>query len=119
MSNVNVNPVLMDTANYVKTVGALVNDSTKYTIKLDELSVTNIVLIKYMQDLYDKLIEMYPSFTEEFKELFTIDVIQKKLNGYTNCLKKEINFYETKVASEDCILTELDGNIKMEKNDKQ
>lgn len=104
----------MDTALYVNTVGALVNDSTKYTVNIDEVSVTNIVLLDHLQYVIDTLPNEYDKFPEEFKDKNPQEDIVKKLEGYIHCLKKQMNFYESKVISEDCILTELDGNIKIE-----
>ena len=41
----------MDTVNYVNKVGKLVNDSTKYNVKLDRVSITNLVLLLHLDKL--------------------------------------------------------------------
>lgn len=104
----------MDTANYVNQVGALINDSTKYTVDIDESSVENISVIYYLNELLTSLSTIYSTLPEDFKELYTEEYIQKKLEAYIHCLKKETNFYANKEIDEDCVLTELDGHIRLE-----
>lgn len=99
----------MDTANYVNNVGKQINDSTKYCVNLDRTSIINIVLVKHLTEVYNwleiKLAEEDSEFTEEQLS---------KIDGYINCLKKEINFFENKEIDEDCILTEVDEFIIQE-----
>lgn len=99
----------MDTANYVNNVGKQINDSTKYCVNLDRTSITNIILVKHLTEVYNwlesKLAEEDSEFTEEQLS---------KIGGYINCLKKEINFFENKEIDEDCILTEVDEFIIQE-----
>lgn len=104
----------MDTALYVNQIGSLVNDSTKYTVNIDESAVTNVSLIAHLNSVLEQLPEKWELFPEEFKEKWMVEGITKKINSYIHCMKKEMNFYTTKVETENCILTELDGNIKLE-----
>ena len=92
----------MDTVNYVNKVGKLVNDSTKYNVKLDRVSIENLVLISHFDELVKQL-------TSEQKTK-----VLKKLNNYINCLKKKINFYPEKNIKPDCILTETEKHIIQE-----
>lgn len=103
----------MDTVLYVKEVGAMVNDSTKYTINIDDTSVTNIVLINHFQSLY----EWVDTNMVAPEELEDKAIMLSKLEQYVLCLKKELNFYQSKVNVEDCILTEVEGYIKIERNE--
>jgi len=103
----------MDTALYVKEVGAMVNDSTKYTIDIDNISVTNIVLINHFQSLY----EWVNTNMVDPEEIEDREIILARLEQYALCLKKELNFYQSKVNVDDCILTEVEGYIKMETNE--
>lgn len=104
----------MDTALYVNRVGALVNDSTKYTIDIDEVSVENITLLEHLQKALLELPLKYSTFPEEFRNVWTMESIIEKLESYIHCMKKEMNFYSNKVVTEDCILTESDGHIRLE-----
>lgn len=98
----------MDVVSYVNKVGKLVNDSTKYHVKLDRTSIKNIILINHFGDLLDKL-EVDNNISEEIK-LATIT----KINNYINCLKKEMNFYPEQIIDPDCILTEVEEYIIQE-----
>lgn len=93
----------MDTVHYVNVVGKLVNDSTKYTNDIDEVSVTNIVLINHLQSLLDSGIEI----EEESR---------KKISAYILCMKKELNFYASKYVEEAYILMEDSGYVLDECN---
>lgn len=105
----------MGNAQYVNQVGKLVNDSTKYNVDIDNLSVTNIVLIAYLESMKPAIPVFQPiNLTEE--ETWTDDEIRDRLNQYIHCLKKEMNFYEGKVIVDNCVLTETDGNVKLEDN---
>ncbi|QOR57980.1 hypothetical protein [uncultured phage cr50_1] len=98
----------MDTVNYVNKVGKLVNDSTKYNVKLDRTSIENVVLISHFGDLV-KQISADTKLTEEQKTKTL-----KKVNRYINCLKKQMNFYPEKNIASDCILTEVEEHIIQE-----
>lgn len=98
----------MDTVNYVNKVGKLVNDSTKYNVKLDRTSIENVVLISHFGDLV-KQISADTKLTEEQKTKTL-----KKVNRYINCLKKQMNFYPEKNIAPDCILTEVEEHIIQE-----
>lgn len=105
----------MVNAQYVNKVGKLVNNATKFNVDIDNLSVTNIVLIRYL----DKLKKAVPTFiwTGELDEFpWTNEEILTKLDKYIHCLKKEMNFYESKVIADSCVLTETDGKIELEDN---
>lgn len=104
----------MDNAQYVNTVGKLVNDSTKFNVSIDDTSVTNIVLINHLQSLYDILPFVYENILREVP--WTLAEILERIEQFTHCLKKEINFYESKSITDNCVLTEVDGNIKIEDN---
>ena len=98
--------VKMDIANYVNKVGKLVNQSTKYNVKLDRVSITNLVLLLQLakwavNNLND----------EEFP--ITQDDVDKII-GYLHCLKKQMNFYPEKDIDSDCILTEVKEHIIQE-----
>lgn len=47
----------MELAQYVNKVGKQINDSTKMNVDIDNTSVTNLVLLVHLQELYDKLEE--------------------------------------------------------------
>lgn len=98
----------MDTVNYVNKVGKLVNDSTKYNVKLDRVSIENLVLISHFDELV-KQVNADKKLTSEQKTK-----VLKKLNNYINCLKKKINFYHEKNIKPDCILTETEKHIIQE-----
>lgn len=98
----------MDTADYVNKVGKQVNDHTKYSVKLDRISIKNIIIIPHIADIISK-VELDENIEAECKEK-----ILKKLNRYVNCLKKEMNFYPSKITDENCILTEVDNYIIQE-----
>ena len=98
----------MDTVNYVNKVGKLVNDSTKYNVKLDRVSIENLVLISHFDELV-KQVNADKKLTSEEKTK-----VLKKLNNYINFLKKKINFYPEKNIKPDCILTETEKHIIQE-----
>lgn len=98
----------MDTVNYVNKIGKLVNDSTKYNVKLDRVSIENLVLISHFDELV-KQVNADKKLTSEQKTK-----VLKKLNNYINCLKKKINFYPEKNIKPDCILTETEKHIIQE-----
>ena len=56
----------MDTVNYVNKVGKLVNDSTKYNVKLDRVSIENLVLISHFDELV-KQVNVDKKLTDEEK----------------------------------------------------
>ena len=66
----------MDTVNYVNKVGKLVNDSTKYNVKLDRVSIENLVLISHFDELV-KQVNADKKLTSEEKTK-----VLKKLNNY-------------------------------------
>lgn len=98
----------MDIVNYVNKVGKLVNDSTKYNVKLDRTSIENVILIKHFDDLIKKLQEDI-NITEEDKAKAIA-----RINSYISCMKKEMNFYPEMAIDPDCILTEVDEYIIQE-----
>lgn len=98
----------MDIADYVNKVGKQVNDHTKYSVKLDRISIKNIIIIPHIDSLITK-VELDENIEAECKEK-----ILKKLNRYVHCLKKEMNFYPSKITDENCILTEVDNYIIQE-----
>lgn len=99
----------MDTVSYVNKVGRQVNDSTKYRVTLDRTSIMNVTLIAHLTEIYNKLEQEITSDTTEFTQE---DL--NKIGGYINCMKKEMNFFETKDIVEDGILTEVDELITQE-----
>ena len=101
--------VKMDTANYVNKIGKQVNDSTKYRAHLDRTSITNLILINHLTEVYNWLEKELKKEDTEFKE----DDLNK-INNYILCLKKEMNFFEEQVIDEDCILTEVSEYIIQE-----
>lgn len=94
----------MDTANYVQQVGKLINKATKYNAKLNRTDITNIVLIKHINDLL-KFAMSKDDITEEQIN---------KLKQYVLCLKKEISLYPEMLIENDCILTETEKHIIQE-----
>lgn len=98
----------MDIVNYVNKVGQLINDHVKYSVKLDIVSIENLVIINHFNDLINKINEDV-NLTEEQKT-----EVLDKINNYINCLKKEINFYPEKVIVPDCILTEVEEHVIQE-----
>lgn len=94
----------MDTANYVQQVGKLINKATKYNTKLNRTDITNIVLIKHINDLL-KFAMSKDDITEEQIN---------KLKQYVLCLKKEISLYPEMLIENDCILTETEKHIIQE-----
>ena len=98
----------MDTVNYVNKVGKLVNDSTKYNVKLDRVSIENLVLISHFDELV-KQVNVDKKLTDEEKTKALY-----KINNYINCLKKKINFYPEKNIKPNCILTETEKHIIQE-----
>lgn len=101
--------VKMDIANYVNKVGELINQSTKYNVKLDRVSITNTVLLLHLDELVQWATDNINN--EEFP--ITQEDINK-ITEYINCLKKQINFYPEKDIDPDCILTEVDEFIIQE-----
>lgn len=101
----------MDTAVYVTNIGKQLNDQLKYTIKIDRLSIKNVILIDHLTNIYNQLETDLLSPTEDFE--FTEDDL-KKIKQYINCLKKEIKVFEVKDISDDCILTETQHYIIQE-----
>lgn len=101
--------VKMDIANYVNKVGKLVNQSTKYNVKLDRVSITNLVLLLHL----DKLAKWAANNLNDEEFPITQDDIDKII-GYIHCLKKQINFYPEKDIDPDCILTEVKEHIIQE-----
>ena len=100
---------MMDLAQYVKNVGKQINDSTKVNVDIDKGSVTNLVLISHLQDVYNWLEANSSAFDESFSQIQLV-----KVNDYINCLKKEMNFYETQDIDDNCILTETEEFIIQE-----
>lgn len=99
----------MDIANYVNKVGELVNQSTKYNVKLDRVSITNLVLLLHL----DKLSKWAANNLSNEEFPITQDDVDKII-GYIHCLKKQINFYPEKDIDPDCILTEVKEHIIQE-----
>lgn len=110
--------VKMDIANYVNKVGNLINQSTKYNVKLDRISITNVVLLSHMEKVINWMKDRVgEEITEEDIQKGYFVITQKhidKISRYLNCLKKEINFYPDKDIDEDCILTETEDHIIQE-----
>lgn len=101
----------MDHAQYVNKVGKQINDSTKMNVDIDNTSVTNIVLIPHLEVIYNQLESDLKKNDPDFP--FTQEDLIK-IGGYINCLKKQINFYETQDIDNDCILTEIEEHIIQE-----
>lgn len=101
----------MDHAQYVNKVGKQINDSTKMNVDIDNISVTNIVLIPHLETIYNQLESDLKKNDPDF--LFTQEDLVK-IGGYINCLKKQINFYEVQDIDNDCILTETEKHIIQE-----
>lgn len=101
----------MDHAQYVNKVGKQVNDSTKMNVDIDNISVTNIVLIPHLETIYNQLESDLKKNDPDFP--FTQEDLVK-IGGYINCLKKQINFYEVQDIDNDCILTETEKHIIQE-----
>lgn len=101
----------MDTANYVDKVGKLINNHTKYSVKLDKTAITNTVLIKHLQYVYDRALNDF--YNGALSEILTLEEIER-INHYIHCLKKEIKFYPEKVIDPDCIMTEVNKHIIQE-----
>lgn len=101
----------MDHAQYVNKVGKQINDSTKMNVDIDNTSVTNIVLIPYLETIYNQLESDLKKNDPDFP--FTQEDLIK-IGGYINCLKKQINFYEIQDIDNDCILTETEKHIIQE-----
>lgn len=101
----------MELVQYVNKVGKQINDSTKMNVDIDNTSVTNLVLLVHLQELYDKLEEDLKKTDPDFP--FTEEDAEK-ISKYINCLKKEINFYATIDIDDDCILTEVEEHIIQE-----
>lgn len=101
----------MDIVSYVSNVGNAINESTKYNIDVDKISIKNIILIKHLTELIDLANDLVNSI--DYTEPVTLDDINK-LKGYINCLKKEINFYPVIDVVPDCILTETEEHIIQE-----
>lgn len=101
----------MDYAQYVNKVGKQINDSTKMNVDIDNISVTNIVLIPHLETIYNQLESDLKKNDPDFP--FTQEDLVK-IGGYINCLKKQINFYEVQDIDNDCILTETEKHIIQE-----
>lgn len=101
----------MDHAQYVNKVGKQVNDSTKMNVDIDNISVTNIVLIPHLETIYNQLESDLKKNGPDFP--FTQEDLVK-IGGYINCLKKQINFYEVQDIDNNCILTEIEEHIIQE-----
>lgn len=101
--------VKMDIANYVNKVGKLVNQSTKYNVKLNRVSITNLVLLLHL----DKLAKWAANNLNDEEFPITQDDVDKII-GYLHCLKKQMNFYPEKDIDFDCILTEVKEHIIQE-----
>lgn len=101
----------MDHAQYVNKVGKQINDSTKMNVDIDNISVTNIVLIPHLETIYNQLESDLKKNDPDFP--FTQEDLIK-IGGYINCLKKQINFYEIQDIDNDCILTEIEEHIIQE-----
>ena len=101
----------MDHAQYVNKVGKQLNDSTKMNVDIDNISVTNIVLIPHLETIYNQLESDLKKNDPDFQ--FTQEDLVK-IGGYINCLKKQINFYEVQDIDNDCILTETEKHIIQE-----
>ena len=74
----------MDTVNYVNKVGKLVNDSTKYNVKLDRVSIENLVLISHFDELV-KQVNVDKKLTDEEKTK-----VLYKINNYINISQKTL-----------------------------
>lgn len=101
--------VKMEAANYVNNIGKQINDSTKYRAHLDRTSITNLVLINHLTEVYNWLEKELAKEDTEFKQS---DL--NKISNYILCMKKEMNFFENRVIDEDCILTEVSEKIIQE-----
>ena len=101
----------MDHAQYVNKVGKQINDSTKMNVDIDNISVTNIVLIPNLETIYNQLESDLKKNDPDFP--FTQEDLIK-IGGYINCLKKQINFYEIQDIDNNCILTEIEEHIIQE-----
>ena len=64
----------MDTVNYVNKVGKLVNDSTKYNVKLDRVSIENLVLISHFDELV-KQVNADKKLTSEILSFFSLLIV--------------------------------------------
>lgn len=108
----------MDIANYVNKVGYLANQSTKYNVKLDKTSITNIVLLPHIVEVLNWMKDRVgEEVTEEDTKKGHFVITQEhvdKVSRYINCLKKQINFYPEQAIDEDCILTEVEEHIIQE-----
>lgn len=93
----------MDLVQYVNKVGKQINDSTKISVEIDDISVTNIILLSHFIELRNEALHR----KDPPEVIATID---KQIN----CLKKQINFYADKDIDEDCILTEVKEHIIQE-----
>lgn len=106
----------MGHAQYVNNIGKQINNSIKFNVNPDDTSITNLVLIDHLTDVFNWLSEVvYTPITlaEVYEYDFTEDDLVK-INNYINCLKKEMNFYEVKDIDTDCILTEVEEHIIQE-----
>lgn len=99
----------MDTVNYVNNTGKLINDHIKCSAKLDRVSITNLVLVQHLNNV---LHYMKSNLTENDPLITEYNIA--RIEGYINCLKKEINFYPEKQIDNNCILTETENNIIQE-----
>lgn len=99
----------MEYAQYVNKVGKQINTSIKMNSNPDDTSITGLVLIKHLTEVYNwvesKLNEEdFPYTSEDLK----------KIERCINCLKKEMRFYEDMIIDPDCILTETEEHIIQE-----
>lgn len=95
----------MEYAQYVNKIGKQINDSIKMWVNPDDTSITGLVLIKHLTELYNWM-ELKP-------DDFTVDDLNE-IERYINCLKKEMRFYQDMVIDSDCILTETEEHIIQE-----
>lgn len=98
----------MEYVEYVNKTGKLINNSTKYSVDLDRVSIVNLVICSHLHKVMKWL-----STTTEFSNEEKLE-ITSKISNYILCLKKEINFYPEKVIDPDCILTETEKHIIQE-----
>lgn len=99
----------MEYAQYVNKIGKQINTSIKMSSNPDDVSITGLVLIKHLTEVYNWV----ESKLSEPDTEYTSDDL-KKIERYINCLKKEMRFYPDMVIDSDCILTEKEEHIIQE-----
>lgn len=93
----------MDLVQYVNKVGKQINDSTKVSVDIDSVSITNIILLNHFIELRNEALHR-----RDPKEV--IEAIDRQII----CLQKQINFYANMDIDKDCILTEVEEHIIQE-----